>query len=130
MGLCNYLIVPSSRTSNEPEALAVAVSFTPELGNIAVGAHIIPVTIKNNTTEPKHIYGANGICAKNVCCKLRADRDYSRVIAVNGLEACVMEIEIDVREPGPFEAPFCLYVENNGMQKLEITMSGVGVSIK
>ena len=53
---------------------------------------------------------------------------HSGQVTVQPSETFIYTCELSIKKPGPFEAPMTLFLEENGIREVRLTVRGVGVA--
>lgn len=95
-----------------------------ELGKILVGRHDVAFQIHNPNQQPRHVVGVSECCFANCCVGPKAQQQVEVEPGATQTYVCY----IRVKSAGPFEAPITLYLDDDGLREVTLTVRGVGVA--
>jgi hypothetical protein len=90
------------------------------LEGIGPGEHEVPVTVQNRSTEEHRIVGATEACGNNCCVRPKHTGPVS--VAPGG--TVEFPILIRLSRSGPFEIQVELYLDDDGVRVLPVTIAG------
>jgi hypothetical protein len=108
----------------EPDPPFVVEPTEIDAGTVTIGAHKLTVTVHNPAGRPRRVIGFERACGRNCCF---GSTDHRQLLVPAGGTA-VCSCEYVVYQPKPFHAPATLYLEENGVRAVEVTVRGVGVA--
>ncbi len=120
-----YFTVEQTRENAEHEDIPMSIRIldpTREVGELAVGEHTISLKLINDSARSSRVIGMDEACMGTVC--------FGPVFSMQMPIPAHAEINYDcllkIRQPGPFEIPLGIFIEDHGIRKLTVTLRGVG----
>jgi hypothetical protein len=107
--------------STAPPPLALETSR--DLGPVSFGDHAVTFPIANPAGVPRRVVGLVQQCGGVWCVK---SRHHEQVVIGPG-ETFPYTCTLQVRGAGPFEAPLTLYLDDDGLREVTLTVRGIGV---
>jgi hypothetical protein len=124
LGLLAWAAYSARQSPPGPEPGFVVAPTEHDLGSVPLGDRVVTFTITNPAAGPRRILGAAGGCWGAVC----FDSKHSTQIVIPAGETFTYECELSVGQARPFEAKIDLYLEDNGLRTVTLTVRGVGVA--
>src|SRR5262245_11313065 len=113
------------KPSVEPADETVSIDLADrELGRLPLGQHEIVFHITNPSDRPRRIIGFSGTCVVNCC----FSSSHSSPVEILPRGNFPYTTELSIQAPGSFEVTVRLFVEDNGLQELPLTIRGIGVA--
>lgn len=116
-------VVPSA-LEPKPDAPLLVEFPSADLGNLQTGNNEFQVRIMNPNSSPRRVLGLSSGCRANACFLSH----HQEPVTIPPGETVTCTWGIELHSPGPFELPLALYLEENGIREVKLTVRGVGVA--
>ncbi len=94
-----------------------------DLGFLPIAeGNCIKIHLMNRSSESLRVVGMSQACGQNVC--YHAKDTYYVIIPAHG--EVDYECMLSIRSAGPFKITATLFVDDNGLRKIPVTLRGVG----
>lgn len=107
-----------------PEPPLEVRSADQDLGEVPLGVRDVTIVVHNPGRQPHRIIDSGGVCAPTCCVKPK----HPEPITIAPGETAEISCELKVALPGPFKAEFPIFLDENGLQRVMVTVRGVGVA--
>ena len=97
-----------------------------DLGPTPLGDHTVRFAPHNPAARPRSVVGGGGGCGRNACLG-PVQRDHADRLTVPAGGTADFVCELSVKGEGPFEVPVVLFLDDNGLRRVQMTVRGVGV---
>jgi hypothetical protein len=93
-------------------------------GEFTVGCHEIIIRVTNPGSQPRRVLGMLKVCGVNGCVSLKSEAP----VTIPPGEVQSIPCQFEIRTAAHFEVPIHLYIEDDGIREVSVTMRGVGIA--
>jgi len=109
----------------EPRAEpAFAITAECDIASVPFGPGTVAFTVTNPANKPRRIIGCYAQCQAAGCMDAKSNEQ----ITIAPGETIEYQCDYDVYKPGPFELKLDVFLEDNGIRTVTLTVRGVGVA--
>jgi len=107
-----------------PDPVCFVTPTEYELGTVPVGDRVVTFAITNPAGKPRQIVGLAEGCWASVCFSSK----HPDQITIPAGETFHYECELSIKEAGPFSAQVEIYLEEDGLRTVPLTVRGTAVA--